>query len=140
MKKILVGVGVLIAILLGGYVYTQFEWQQPVVQHTETRTIEVALAIEGVLPEGRAEVPEGMTALDLLRSESREKGFVMGEKEYAGLGILVERIGEFKNGTDGKYWTYTVNGVFAPVGADVYALKDGDAIEWTFVVPDSSSY
>jgi hypothetical protein len=74
----------------------------------------------------------------MLRTESKETGFAMSEKEYAGLGTLVERLGDHENGTDGKYWTYMVNGAFAPVGADVYEPKSDDTITWTFAVPDSS--
>ena len=96
------------------------------------------MTIDGVLPAYPVEIPEGTTILELLRGESTAEGFAMSEKEYAGLGILVERLGDLQNGADGKYWTYTVNGAFAPVGADVYEPKSGDLIEWTFDVPDTS--
>lgn len=138
-KQFVIGTLIVLAIITGGFAYTQFPYPQPAVETSETaRTIEVTFAIEGVLPAEHVTTAEGMTVLELLRGKSREKGFIMSEKEYTGLGILVERLGDLQNGTVGKYWTYTVNSVFAPVGADAYRLKEGDAIEWKFAVPDGS--
>lgn len=137
-RRILFGIAI-VAILVGGLAYVQLQRPQPIPGTAQTpRSIEVTLEIAGVLPAHRVEIIERTTALELLHAESTKAGFLMSEKEYAGLGTLVERLGDFKNGTDGKYWTYTVNGTFAPVGADVYQPKSGDLIEWTFAVPDSS--
>ena len=131
-------IGIIVALIVGGLTYTQF-YPHPVVETSENaRTIKATLTIDGVLPAYPVEIPEGTTILELLRGESTAEGFAMSEKEYAGLGILVERLGDLQNGADGKYWTYTVNGAFAPVGADVYEPKSGDLIEWTFDVPDTS--
>lgn len=137
-RRILFSIAI-VAILLGGLAYVQLQRPQPISGTAQkTPRTEVTLEIAGVLPAHRVTITEGTTALELLRAESTRAGFLMSEKEYAGLGTLVERLGDFKNGTDGKYWTYTVNGTFAPVGADVYQPKSGDLVEWTFVVPDSS--
>lgn len=134
-KRFVIGAIAVLTIIAGGFAYTQLN-REPVAEITQTpRIIEVTLAIADVLPTYRVEIDEGTSVLELIRKESIREGFVMSEKEYAGLGILVERLGDFENGTDGKYWTYTVNGVFAPVGADVYTPKAGDLIEWTFAVP-----
>lgn len=44
-------------------------------------------------------------------------------------GPYVDQIGRFPaEGTNG--WTYKVNGVSPPVGADKYQLKDGDRVLW----------
>lgn len=94
--------------------------------------------IEGVLPEIRTEVPLGTTALQLLDTLSQERGFELRVKEYAGLGSLVEQIGEYKNGTDGKYWQYYINNILAPVGASAYEVRWGDSVVWKFTVPDES--
>lgn len=126
----------ILAILAGGFAYTQFLKPSPTASTETTRAVEVTLAIENILPPHRAKIADGTTALELLRMESAEEGFTMSEKEYAGLGTLVESIGDFRNGTEGKYWTYTVNGAFSAVGADVYQPKAGDLIEWSFAEPE----
>lgn len=100
--------------------------------------IVVRSEIEGVLPEIRTEVSLGTTALQLLDTLSQERGFVLRVKEYAGLGSLVEQIGEYKNGTDGKYWQYFVNNILAPVGASAYEVLQGDSVVWKFIAPDES--
>src|SRR3989344_6944886 len=137
-KRSVWGIVIILALVTGGFAYTQLYSRQSPATAETPRTIEVALAIADVLPAHRTEITEGATVLELLRMESAAEGFVLSEKEYAGLGILVELLGDFQNGTDGKYWTYTVNGAFAPVGADVYEPRSGDLIEWTFDVPDAS--
>lgn len=78
---------------------------------------------------------EGTTALALLHTYVQELNLVFREKAYAGMGTLVEQIGEKKNGEDGKYWHYYVNGKLAPVGADSYVIQNGDTIEWKFHTP-----
>ncbi len=137
MRRIFLLITVAFVILAGGFAYTRSHVPAPATEDS-TRTIGVSLAIEGIHPARASEVAEKTTVLGLLRSASQEEGFQLREKEYAGLGTLVEQIGTLENGTDGKYWTYSVNGAFAPVGADVYELKSGDAVEWTFAVPDAS--
>lgn len=124
---------VFVVIVVGGVLVARTPANPPI---ETAQKLEVSLAIDGVLPLDRTEVLEGTTALELLRDESAREGFVLVTKEYAGLGTLVEQIGSSVNGTDGNYWTYTVNDVFVPIGADAYVLKSGDQIEWSFAVPE----
>lgn len=133
----ILAVSAALIVLIGGFAYLR-DTPAPENVHQELRLIDVQLTIEGVLPSHAVTVAEGTTALEMLRAESEEEGFALTEKEYAGLGSLVERIGDFKNGTDGKYWTYSVNDAFAPIGADSYELVSGDAILWTFAVPENN--
>ena len=50
--------------------------------------------------------------------------------------ILIDSINGVANGEDGKYWQYYVNGDIPMVGADKYAVSNGDYIEWRFeIVP-----
>lgn len=134
-RRILVG-GAILFVLIGGFAYMRSS-PAPEDLHQELRLIDAHLTIEGVLAPRAVTVAAGTTALEMLRAESEKTGFALIEKEYAGLGSLVEEIGDLKNGTDGRYWTYSVNGIFASVGADNYELKPGDAIEWAFAVPAS---
>jgi hypothetical protein len=52
-------------------------------------------------------------------------------KEYS-FGSMVESIDGYQNGTDEKYWVYTVNEQKAEVGAGEYILSDGDSVVWEF--------
>lgn len=47
-------------------------------------------------------------------------------------GEYVDSIGTLKGGTDGKYWTFYVDGRMASVGAGTYVAKGGEKIEWKF--------
>ncbi|MFH0712367.1 MAG: DUF4430 domain-containing protein [Candidatus Jorgensenbacteria bacterium] len=51
---------------------------------------------------------------------------------YAGLGKLIDQIGEKKNGENGNYWQFWVNGSYSTVGVSSYFVKAGDRIEWEF--------
>lgn len=127
-----VGLAIVGALIVGLFGYTKLT--SPPVTQSQGDSFEVTFSVEGT-EEHRVRVEEGTTALDLLREEAREYGFALAEKEYAGLGVLVEQIGSFKNGTNGKYWHYYVNSSLAPVGAESYILKNNDMIEWKFHEP-----
>lgn len=101
------------------------------------RTIHGTLAIENVLPATEIAVPSGASALELLAEVSSAMPFVLETKEYAGLGTLVERIGDHKNDS-ARHWHYYVNGALAPVGAGAYIVEEGDAVEWRFRTPDEA--
>lgn len=47
-------------------------------------------------------------------------------------GVFIESIGKIKNGDDGKYWQYYVNGILGDVAADKRILREGDSVEWRF--------
>lgn len=82
------------------------------------------------------EFKEGMTAFDSLKQKTAEKGLKLETKAYD-IGILIENIGGVKNGENGKYWMYYVNGKSAAVASDKYQLKAGDKVEFKF---EKSSY
>jgi len=67
------------------------------------------------------------TVLDQLKAVN--SNVVTKETE---LGAYVDSINGLKGGTDGKYWTYYVNGTMGSVGADAYVPKKGETIEWKF--------
>lgn len=102
------------------------------------QTVHASIAIEGMLPAEFVFMDADVTALALLKTVAESNAIPVTEREYAGLGKLVESIGENRNGTDGKYWHYYVNGAIAPVGADVYTVHNGDVIEWVFAVPEAT--
>jgi len=47
-------------------------------------------------------------------------------------GVFIESIDGIKNGTDGKYWQYYINGVLGDTASDKKVLKKGDKVEWKF--------
>lgn len=66
------------------------------------------------------------TALELLKEIAHV------ETKDSSYGVYVDAINGIKGGTDGKYWTFYVNGSMATSGADAYQTKDGEVIEWKF--------
>lgn len=94
----------------------------------------VILAIdsgEGDLNTFLTEFKEGMTAFSLLKEESDKLGFELRAKNYD-MGIFIEKIGNAKNGQDGKYWLYYVNGEMPMISADKKELKERDKVEFKF--------
>lgn len=77
------------------------------------------------------ELKEGETAFSLLKEKSGEIGLILETKTYD-IGTMIEKIGDKKNGDDGKYWLYYLNGEMPQISADKYLLKIGDIIEFKF--------
>ena len=76
---------------------------------------------------------EGETVWQIMQKALAEKGISLEYEEYdGGLGVLITKIGNKKNGDEGKYWQYFVNGEYANMGASNYIVKNGDIIEWKF--------
>jgi len=46
--------------------------------------------------------------------------------------FFITGIHDIKNGDEGRYWQYYVNGQFADVGCSNYFLTDNDVVEWRF--------
>lgn len=72
-----------------------------------------------------------MTAFGLLEAGAEELGLPLKSTNYE-FGVFLEAIGEVKNGQDGKYWMYYVNGVLPQVAADKTELSPGDKVEFKF--------
>ncbi len=47
-------------------------------------------------------------------------------------GVFIESIAGVKNGDEGKYWQYYINGVLGDVAADKKILKESDVVVWRF--------
>lgn len=96
----------------------------------------VSVTIAGLYENRSVAISERETILTLLHTlDAGEPSMQLLTTEYAGLGTLVEGMYGMRNGTDDKYWQYTVRGVMPMVGADVYQLTNGDSVEWTFATP-----
>lgn len=78
-----------------------------------------------------ADFKEGMTAFQLLKNKTDALGIVLETKTYD-YGVFIEKIGDKKNGDDGKYWLYYVDGEMPQVAADKEELRSGDRVEFKF--------
>lgn len=95
---------------------------------------EVVLAINdgsGNLDTLAVEFQEGMTAFDLLKEGVGKLDLALKVKDYD-IGIFIELIGDKKNGQDGKYWLYYINGQLPMVAADKEIIKISDKVEFKF--------
>jgi hypothetical protein len=75
-----------------------------------------------LLPRARA----GETVLGLLKRSGHTFDYSIHRK----YGILIEAVDGMKNGDNGAYIQFYVNGVLSPVGVSEYVLKDGDIVEF----------
>jgi hypothetical protein len=103
-------------------------------QNIAAENISVSLFVKGVTPSALTlEAKQPATVLQILEQASKNNPiFILQTKDYPGMGILVEQIGDKVNGQDKKYWQYNVNGKMPMIGADKYHLNNNDKIEWFF--------
>lgn len=71
---------------------------------------------------------EGESLLEIME----RSGLDMEIENFPPLGEMITSINGFKNGTNGKYWQYWINGEYAQIGASAYIPKPNDKIEWRF--------
>lgn len=76
------------------------------------------------------------TVFDALKKLAEENKFDLKYNNNSSFGVQVESIVDIKNGTDGKYWMYYVNGALGDLAADKKKLKAGDKVEWRFEKTD----
>lgn len=60
-------------------------------------------------------------------------GFVFKSQPPGQYGIMIDQIGNRKNGEGGAYWLFWVNNAMAEQSADNTILKPGDVVEWKFI-------
>lgn len=93
----------------------------------------VTLSVQGVYTATSTAITDGETVLELLsRLDATYGSLGLATKDYGDMGVLVTAMGGLVNGTDGKYWQYTVDGTMPLVGADQYELRDGETLAWEF--------
>ncbi len=101
-------------------------------QVLEESTISVILIIDygdGISQDFDIEFVEGMTAFDLLNDRAEELSL---ETKAYDIGILIEAVGDKKNGQDGKYWLYYINGEMPMVSVDNLKINPDDKVEFKF--------
>ena len=93
----------------------------------------VTLSVEGLYADKQVSFSSGDTLLQVLQwLNTQDPAMRLVVKEYAGLGTLIDGMGDLHNGDGGKYWQYKVNGVMPQIGAGAYLVKSGEDVEWFF--------
>ena len=73
------------------------------------------------------------TVFEALEDFSKIADFTLRSEWYPNFrSHRVTEIAGVKDGTDGRYWQYYVNGIYVGTGADLTGLKDGDIVRWEF--------
>lgn len=121
-KKI--AVSVVVAIVVAGFGTFAILHRTP----TDSTAAATVSTVQKVQPDSVSYTgKKGVTALVQLKETA--DGVVTKSSSY---GDYVDGIGERKGGTDGKYWSFYVDGKMASVGAGAYVSKGGEKIEWKF--------
>jgi hypothetical protein len=127
MWQIVGGAALVLVFVAGLSVYTS---QTPV---STGQSGTISLTVEGLYSDTPVPITGGETVLQMLQAYDAESPELqLSTKEYAGLGTLVTGMAGKENGTDKKYWQYTVNAVMPQTGADQLELKNGDSVKWFF--------
>lgn len=77
------------------------------------------------------EFRQGDTIFDLLQKTANESNIELETKNYDA-GVFIESISGKKNGENGKYWLYYVNGQMPMLSADKNEVRPGDKVEFKF--------
>ncbi len=132
----LVVLGVTIACL---YAYVQATQPPPVVA---AGRITVSLVVDGLgwtIDYGPVETTNN-TPYALLQEAAHRLGFSVQEMYYTvPSAVFVTAINGTTNGQDGMFWQYWVNSLYGDVGADHYALSNGDVVTWRFTADQGGS-
>jgi len=135
--SILIGIGTVIIISILAVLLNKVDqpaYQEEAGVSQENIKQEVVLVVddgEGSPKTFEAKFEAGMTAFDLLKEKTEESSMVLKTKSYD-IGLMIEAIGDKKNGESGKYWLYYVNGEMPQVAADKKEIKVGDKVEFKF--------
>ncbi|HBT81540.1 TPA: hypothetical protein DEB04_02350 [Candidatus Giovannonibacteria bacterium] len=78
------------------------------------------------------EVDGTKNLFQVMKEVLTEQEIEFSYESYSGLGELITKIGDKKNGEGGNYWQFWINGNYSMVGASSYIVKPADIIEWKF--------
>lgn len=103
---------------------------------TQSQTIEQPIKVvidygDTQKTETELSVKDGMTAFSVLEQAAKKDNIEVATTKYD-FGVMVNSVGAYKGGDDGKYWMYYVNSKVPEVGADQYKVGAGDIVEWKF--------
>lgn len=97
---------------------------------TFTVNLKIVGADEDVLFNGKVTIKSPtMMANEFLKAAVTDKGLAQSGIEVG----FVDTIGDYvNNSADSIYWLYTVNGETPSFGSNLYQLRDGDYMLWTY--------
>lgn len=115
---------------------TETNLKSSVVEVTQPQTIEQPVKVvvdygDTQKTETELSVKSEMTAFSALEQAAKTAGVEVATTQYD-FGVMVNSVGAYKGGDDGKYWMYYVNSKVPEKGADQYKVGAGDIVEWKF--------
>ncbi len=90
---------------------------------------EATLEIEGVIY--KTQIPETTAVYEFMDTLRKEGKINFKEKNYIGLGKLIEEINGIRSNGD-RNWIYYVNGKKAAIGVSNYKIHPGDVVSWKY--------
>lgn len=142
-SKIITGLVVVIVAIVGIWGLsksfskkTETNLKSSVAEVTQPQTIEQPIRVVidyGDTQKTETELPvkSDMTAFLALEQAAKTAGVEVATTKYD-FGVMVNSVGAYNGGDDGKYWMYYVNSKVPEVGADQYKVGAGDVVEWKF--------
>jgi hypothetical protein len=125
-QKILVTITLAIVLLLGSATMVVAWHTHKEGKTATTQTIQKVATSQEPITDLTYSGQDGKNALDLLKQHA-----TVATKDSS-YGPFVDSIDGVVGGTNGKYWTFYVNGAQASVGAGTYVTRSSDQIEWKF--------
>jgi hypothetical protein len=123
-KRNMLAIGVLCAVIVvggvGSYLYSQTGDQATATLVIDYHGLREKDTYENI------KMPEESTVLDLLKKKA---DVTTEQTEY---GKMIVSINGISQDADANlWWTYTINGEYASLGAEAQQLSDGDVIQWS---------
>ena len=131
MKKIFIGVFVLLATFAGLYYYKNSIKNNSSQVAVQTAQVKILVYQKLYYPHSLSgkyneqKVLPHTTALGLLKQTTKVKTRGDGQNAF-----VIEINDKVANDKKKEYWAFYINGKLSPVGAGSYELKNADKIEW----------
>ena len=126
MKKLTIGLLLLLIIFSGFYLNKNRNTSQTNTRQTETSNMMIVYQkINAEKDYQKIIIEPKSTALELLKKTSQIR--IEGEGKNA---FVTEINNQQANSIKKEFWAFYLNGKSAPVGAGSYELQPGDQIEW----------
>ena len=95
-------------------------------------TVRVAIITGETTQNHTTEVPASSTVLDAMQNLQTSGALTFG-MQGAGTEAMIDAINGTRNGEDGPYWIYAVNGKLADRGVGLLSANGGDQIRWCYL-------
>jgi hypothetical protein len=123
-RNLFIAVVIFAVIILSGFgTYNYYQ------QESERATVTLIIDYHSLKENDTYEnvrMTEGSTVLDLLEKKT---DVITEDTEYGKMVVSINGISQDANAN--LWWTYTINGEYAALGAEAQVLNDGDVIQWT---------